>query len=89
MINNENILVELCNLQVAQEWIIFLFRADGCAGTVAWEYFRFVWQRQQPELDGVDDLVVVAAGQVGASNAAGKEGVSSDQQLEGSKVQAD
>ena len=46
-------------------------------------------KRQQAGLDGVDDLVEVAAGQVGAADAAGKERVAGDEKLERGKMQAD
>ena len=40
-------------------------------------------------MDGVDDLVKIAAGQVGAADASGKERVACDEKLERNKVQAD
>ena len=51
--------------------------------------FGFIGECQQSGFDGVDDLVEVAAGQVGPANAAGKKRVPGDQQLERGKVQTD
>ena len=49
----------------------------------------FARQRKQAGVDGVDDLIGVPAGQVGAADAAFKERVAGHQQLERGKVQAD
>ena len=56
---------------------------------MAGEHFGFVRQGQQAGLDGLDNLVVVSARQVSASDASGKQGVSGDEQLEGDEVEAD
>ena len=41
----------------------------------------FVGQQLEPGVDGSDDLVVVASGQIGATDAAGKEGIAGDQKI--------
>ena len=56
---------------------------------MAGQDFGFIWERQQSGFDGVDELAEVAAGQVSSADAAGKEGVAGDEQLEGGKMQAD
>ena len=48
----------------------------------------FIGQCEQPRVDGIDDLVVITAGQIGAANAPGKERVASYQQLHRSKMKA-
>ena len=73
----------------AQERIAPALCADGGRGAVAGQNLGFVGQSQQAGLDGVDDLAGVAAGQVGAADAAGKERVAGDEQLERGKVEAD
>jgi hypothetical protein len=79
---------ELQNLQRAKKWITLAFGADGGGGAVSGENFSFVRQEQQAGLDGFNDLVVVSARKVGASDAAGKQGVSGNKQPEGDKMQA-
>ena len=64
-------------------------RADGSSGAVTGEDPGFVGQGEQAGGDGVDDLRVVAAGEVGAAYAAGKEGVAGDEQVEWGEVEAD
>jgi len=56
---------------------------------VAGENAGLVWQREQASLNGVDDLTIVATGQVSAADAAFKERIACDQQLERGKVEAD
>ena len=51
--------------------------------------FGFDGQGEKPGADGVDDLIEVATGQVGAADAAGEERVSGDKQLERGKVETD
>src|SRR5271157_3498523 len=73
----------------AQEGIASAFRADSGFGAVAGKNPDFIRQCQQAGMDGVDDLIEIAAGKIGASDAAFKERVSGHQQLERGKVQAD
>jgi len=61
----------------------------GRGWSVSWNDLGLVGQGQQAAVNRVEDLVVVAAGKVGASDAAGKERVSGDEQFERRKVQAD
>jgi hypothetical protein len=56
---------------------------------VARDDFGAVGEGEQARLDGVEDLVVVAAGQVGPSNAAGKEGIAGEDHFQGFEVKAD
>ena len=81
--------MEFSGLRGTEEGIAFALAADGGGGAVAGEHFGFVGQGQQAGLDGVDDLAGVAAGQVSAADAAGKERVAGDEQLERGKVEAD
>ena len=79
--------MELWNLQGLQEGVGFTLGANGGGGTVAGQNFGFIGEGQQARLDGVDDLAKVAAGQVGAADAAGKQRVPRDEQFERDKVQ--
>ncbi len=49
----------------------------------------FVRQGEQAGLDGVDDLLGVAAGKVGAADAAGKERIASEDHVEWGEVKTD
>lgn len=49
----------------------------------------FVSQGEQAGLDRLDDLAIVTAGQVGAANAAGEEGITGHEQLKRSEMKAD
>ena len=51
--------------------------------------FGVFGEREQARLDGVENLVVVAAGQVGPSDAAGKEGIAREDHFQGFEVKAD
>ena len=53
------------------------------------DHLCLVRQRQQAGVNRVDDLIVVTAWQVGSPDAAGKERVPGNQQLERRKVEAD
>ena len=75
--------------QLLQEWICSAFGADGGGWSVAGNDPGFVGEGQQAGVDGVDDLLEVAAGQVGAADAAGKERVAGEDHLERSEVKAD
>ena len=58
---------------------VFFF-ADGGEGAVAGEHLCVFGEDEQTGVDGVQDLPAVAAGEVGAADAAGKESVSCDEQ---------
>jgi hypothetical protein len=66
---------KLCNLRITQKRVFPSLGTDGGCRAVAGKYFSFVGQWKQTGLDGVDNLAVVSAGQVGAADAAGKERV--------------
>ena len=51
--------------------------------------FGVVGECEQASLDGVDDLLEVAAGEIGAADAACEEGVTGDKYLERREVKAD
>jgi len=55
---------------------------------VAGQNFGFIWEREQAVLDGIENLVRVAAGEVGAADAACEEGVAGDEQAERGEVEA-
>ena len=48
-----------------------------------------VGKSEQAGVDGVDDLVVVAAGQVGTADASGKKGIASEDHFERSEMETD
>ena len=52
-----------------------------------WNNPRFIGQREQAGMNRFDDLLAVAARQIGAADAPGKERISGDQHLERSEVQ--
>jgi len=51
--------------------------------------FGFVRQVEQASMDGVDDLLVISARKVGATDASGEEGVASQHHFERSEVETD
>src|ERR1017187_8883707 len=59
----------------------------GC-GSMAGEYPGLVGQGQQGRLDRLNDLLVVAAGQIGAADASGKQRISSYDHFERRKQEA-
>lgn len=58
------------------------FGADRGGGAVARQDPGVVGKRQEPGLDGLDDLAWVAAGQIGAADAARKQSISGNDHLE-------
>jgi hypothetical protein len=72
-----------------EEWIAFSLISDRGGWSVARKNPGFIGQGHQPGTERVHDLIEVAAGQVGAADAAGKQGVAGNQQLERGKVEAD
>ena len=76
-------------ISIIEETDWFCVRANGGGWAVAGDDFGFVGQGEQAGLDGVDDLVVVAAGQVGPADAAGEECVSGEDHLERLEMEAD
>ena len=63
--------------------------ADGGARAVAGDDDGCVGERQQLLVDGADEHGAVAAGQVGAADRAGEEGVAGEQQMLRGEVEAD
>lgn len=57
------------------------FQAYGCARTVSGIDDGIVVQNEKLSLDGVDDIGVAAAGEVGATDALLEEGVAADEEL--------
>jgi hypothetical protein len=55
---------------------------------VARNHLDFVWEREQARLNGVDNLGRVASGQICASDAAGEERVTRDNEFERREVEA-
>lgn len=68
---------------------MLLFRADGGAGAVAGDHHYLIGQPKELGSDGVDQLVVVSAGQVSAPDAALEERVAGEQQIFLVEVEAD
>jgi hypothetical protein len=58
------------------------FGADGGEGAMARQDLGVVGKGQKPGFDGLDDLARVAAGEIGAADAAGKKGIAGDDHLE-------
>lgn len=63
--------------------------ADGGVGAVAWDDDGGVGEWEQFLVDGVDEGAGVAAGQVGAADGSGEEGVAGEEEILGGKVEAD
>ena len=80
--------MQFWTLHFSQEWVIFALCSDRSSRSVAGQHSGFVGKGQQPGFDGFDDLIEIAAGQVGPANAAGKQCVAGDEQLERGEVQA-
>lgn len=72
-----------------QEGVTFAFRADGSFRAVARQYACFIGQCEQAVVDRFDDLAVIAPGQIGAANTAGKYRIAGDHHLQRREVQAD
>lgn len=51
--------------------------------------FGVVGQCEKSRLNGLDDLFVIASGQVGAPNASGEESVSGQDHFEGREMETD
>jgi hypothetical protein len=65
------------------------FGADGGCGPVAGQDPGVVGKGQEPGFDGVDDLAWVAAGQIGAADAAGKQGIAGNDHFERLEMKTD
>lgn len=63
--------------------------ADGRDGSVSWNQARFIGKVEKPGVNGVNDLLVIAAGQIGTPNAASEECVAGDNHFERRELQAD
>jgi hypothetical protein len=65
------------------------FGADSGGRAMAGQDPGVVGKRQEPGFDGVDDLARVAAGQIGAADAAGKQGIAGNDHLERFEMKTD
>ena len=88
MIKNE-IALRCAALPALQEGVGAALFADGGVGSVAGEDAGFAGQGEEACGDGFDNLGIVAAGQVSASDAAGKKGVASHEKIERGEMKAD
>jgi len=68
---------------------VFALLAYGGGGAVAGDYEGFVGEGEEFVVEGMDDFFEGAAGQVGAADAAGEEGVSGDEFFLGGKIKTD
>ena len=71
-----------------QKWIAPAFGADCCNGAVAGQNLCLVWKREQASVNRIENLRGIAAGQVGAANAARKQRVAGNEQFERGKMEA-
>jgi hypothetical protein len=62
-----------------QEGILFPFFAYGGSGAVAWNDDGIIGQRQDAVVQGAHDFLEGSSREIGASDAAGEEGVAGDQ----------
>ena len=72
-----------------QKWIAPAFRADCGSGAVARHNLCLVWKREQAGVNRIENLWGIAAGQVGAANAARKQRVAGNEHVERDKMEAD
>jgi len=56
---------------------------------MAGNYYGFIWQRQDRVVQGVQDFLHGATGEIGAANGAGEQGVASNQLLFCGEIEAD
>jgi len=77
----------LCEL--AKERVSPAFGADGGGGPVAGDDVGLVGQGQQTGVNGIENLIRVAAGEVGAADAAGEKSVAGYDHLERDEVETD
>ena len=77
------------DLTFHEEWVALALLADCCEFAVAGDYYRFVWEGQDRVVEGVEDFLHRAAGEVGAADGAGEEGVAGDQLFFCGEVEAD
>jgi hypothetical protein len=76
-------------LALDQERVALAFLSDGCQFAMAGDDYRFVGQRQHCVVQGAHNFLSIAAGEIGAANGSGEEGISRDQFLFRREVQAD
>jgi len=86
MKNKDRYFVELSNLHRKQKRVGIPLSFNRCGRTMARKNLRFTGESQQPPFNGVDNLIVVAARQVRAPNAPGKERVAGNEQIQRRKV---
>jgi len=72
-----------------EEGVGVAFFAYCRGGAVAWDYVRFVGEGEKAVVEGAEDLVRVAAGQVGAADGSGEKRVSGEEQVFRREVEAD
>ena len=64
-----------------QEWIILFLLADGGGRSMAGIYGGVVGKCKEFILHGLNELAVVAAGEIGTPHRAGEESVAGDHEL--------
>jgi len=65
------------------------FCGNGCCSTMSGDDFCFVGEGHEAIFEGGHNLAEVASGEVSAADAAGKEGVSGEQEVLAGKVKRD
>ena len=72
-----------------QERILFPFLSNGCSWAMAWTNDGIIRQRKNAVAQRAHDFLERSSGKVGASDAAGEQGVACDQQFFRGKIEAD
>jgi len=62
-----------------QKGILFPFLSYGCSGAVAWNDDGIVGQGQDAVVQGAHDFLEGSSREIGASDAAGEQGIAGDQ----------
>ena len=79
----------LGRLEVLEEGIGLALFADGGGGAVTGEHAGCFGEGEEAVVDGAEDLLGVAAGEVGAADGVGEEGVSGEEEVVLGEVEAE
>ena len=75
--------------EISEEGVGLAFFADGGGGAVAGEDAGGVGEGEEARVNGIEELPGVAAGEVGAADGAGEEGVSGEEEVVVREVEAE
>jgi hypothetical protein len=76
-------------LALDQKGVGFALLADGSQRTVSGDNYGFIGQRQHRVVQGSQNLLHGAAGQIGAADGTGEKGVTGDEFIVGREIEAD